>query len=121
MANVILEDLVLHTQTDLMENDYTFIYNLDDPDGRFIIHFTPLAVNENLADLVNIYSYNKDVYVKVPENTKGNITVYNMMGQEVVSTSITDVINVISLEQCTYYVVTVLSNESVVTKKVFVK
>ena len=121
MANVILEDLVLDTQTDLMENDYTFIYNLDDPEGRFIIHFTPLAVGDNFADLVNIYSFNKDVYVKVPEYTKGDIVVFNMMGQEVVHTIITDALNIISLEKGAYYVVKVMSNESVVTKKVFVK
>lgn len=121
MANVVLEDLVLETQTDLMENDYTFNYNLDDPEGRFIIHFTPLSVPENLAELVNIYSYNKDVYVTVPENTKGNIVIFNMMGQEVASTTITDVLNIIPLEKGAYYVVKVLSSESVVTKKVFVK
>jgi len=121
MANVVLEDLVLETQTDLMDNEYTFNYNLDDPEGRFIIHFTPLAVSENLAELVDIFSYNKDVYVTVPENTEGNIVVFNMMGQEVASTTITDVLNIIPLEKGAYYVVKVLSSESVVTKKVFVK
>ncbi len=121
MAHVVLEDLVMETQTDLLENEYTFSYDLNDPEGRFIIHFTPLAVDENLADLVNIYSYNKDVYVKVPENTKGDIVVFNTMGQEVVRTTITDALNIISLEKGAYYVVKVMSNESVVTKKVFVK
>ena len=62
-----------------------------------------------------------DVYVSVPANTKGDIVVYNLMGQEVARTIITDVLNKVTLNKSAYYVVKVMSNESVVTKKVFVK
>ena len=79
-----------------------------------------MAVGENPSDLINIYSSQKDVYVSVPANTKGDIVVYNLMGQEVVRTSINNVLNKITLNKSAYYVVKVLSNESVVTKKVFV-
>ena len=86
-----------------------------------MLHFAPLAVGENPADLINIYSSQKDVYVSVPANTEGEIVVYNIMGQEVARTIITDVINKVTLDNSAYYVVKVMSNESVVTKKVFVK
>ncbi len=43
------------------------------------------------------------------------------MGQEVARTTITDALNIITLEKGAYYVVKVMSNENVVTKKVFVK
>ena len=121
MANVILEDLINGTQTDLMNNPYTFNYNVDDQENRFIIHFTPLTVPETFEEMVNIFSFNTDVYVTVPVNTEGNIFIYNMMGQEVASKRIDDVQNIITLEKSSYYVVKVLSDESVVTKKVFIK
>jgi len=121
MANVILEDLISGTQTDLMNNPYTFNYNVDDQENRFIVHFTPLSVPETFEEMVNIFSFNTDVYVTVPVNTEGNIYIYNMMGQEVASKRIEDVQNIITLEKSAYYVVKVLSDESMVTRKVFIK
>ncbi|MCD4745874.1 MAG: fibronectin type III domain-containing protein, partial [Bacteroidales bacterium] len=120
-ANIVLEDLFTQTQTDLLSNSYTFTYNSGDADNRFIVHFTPLAVDENAEDIFVIYSYNKDVYVFVPENTKGNIVVYSMMGQEVASAPTNNALNKITLEKSAYYVVKVLSDKNVVTKKIFIK
>ena len=116
-----LEDLITGTVTNIYESDYSYTYTLGDQPNRFILHFSPLAIGDLDVSDINVFSYDKEVYVKVPENTNGEIIVYNMMGQEVVSTTITDVLNVITLENSAYYVVTVVSNESVVTKKVFVK
>jgi hypothetical protein len=121
MPNVVLEDIVTGIKTDLLTGFYTFNYNINDPDNRFIIHFTPLAIGENDADLINIYSSNMDVYVAVPSNTTGDIVVYNLIGQEVARTVISDVLNKVTLQKSAYYVVKVMSDESVVTKKVFVK
>ena len=121
IPSVWLEDTFTGEFTNLTSDSYTFVASADDDVNRFIVHFAPLSTPENAADLYNIYSYNKDVYVTVPENTKGDIVIFNMMGQEVASTTITDVLNIIPLEKGAYYVVKVLSSESVVTKKVFVK
>ena len=118
---VILEDKETGIFTDLKTNTYTFNFTAGQNDQRFIIHFTPLAVGEIAADFINIYSSHKDVYVSVPANTNGDIVVYNLMGQEVTRTMITNVVNKITLNKSAYYVVKVLSNENVVTKKVFVK
>jgi hypothetical protein len=90
-------------------------------DNRFIVHFTPLAVGENDADLINIYSSQKDVYVSVPANTRGNIMVYNLMGQKVVVNNINGSLNKVTLEKSGYYVVKVNGNENVATKKVYIK
>ncbi|MCD4732287.1 MAG: T9SS type A sorting domain-containing protein [Bacteroidales bacterium] len=120
-ANVVLEDLLTQTQTDLLSNPYTFNYTTGDQENRFIVHFTPLAVPEIFEEMVNIFSFNTSVYVTAPVNTKGNIFIYNMMGQEVASKRINDMQNIITLEKSSYYVVKVLSDESVVTKKVFIK
>jgi hypothetical protein len=118
-SDVILEDLQTGTITDLKTNSYTFNYDMNF-DNRFIVHFIPLAVGENPADLVNIYSSQKDVFVSVPANTQGDIVVYNLMGQEVARSIINGVNNKITLNKSAYYVIKVVSNETVVTKKVFV-
>jgi hypothetical protein len=118
-TDVILEDVLTGAITDLKNNAYTFSYDMN-MDNRFILHFTPMAVGENPADLINIYSSNKDVYVTVPANTNGDIVVYNLMGQEVARTMIHGASNKITLNRSAYYVVKVVSNETVVTEKVFV-
>ena len=69
-----------------------------------MVHFTRTWLLEKiLADLINIYSSQKDVYVSVPANTKGDIVVYNLMGQEVARTMITGVLNKIALDKSAYY------------------
>jgi hypothetical protein len=120
-TNVVLEDLFTQTQTNLLNNSYTFNYTAGNQQNRFIVHFTPLAVPETFEEMVNIFSFNSDVYITVPVNTRGDIVIYNMMGQEVANTPINSAINKITLEESAYYVVKVLSDESMVTKKVFIK
>ena len=117
---VVLEDLMTGTFTDLKCSSYTFNYDMNF-NNRFIVHFTPMIVFENPIDLINIYSSHKDIYISVPENIEGFTMVYNLIGQEVARTMIKYVLNKISLNKSGYYVVKVLTNESVVTKKVFVK
>ncbi|MCD4697448.1 MAG: immune inhibitor A, partial [Bacteroidales bacterium] len=115
IPSVWLEDTFTGELTNLQTESYTFTYSVGDDEARFIVHFTPLAVGENAEDIFGIYSYNKDVYVSVPENTKGDIVIYNMMGQEVTSAPINSALNKITLEESAYYVVKVLSDESLVT------
>jgi hypothetical protein len=119
--NVILEDLVEGIKTDLLQQSYTFNYGLNEPESRFIVHFTPMAVPENFASLINIYSNNHDVYVASPANTNGTVRVFNLMGQEVANASISEVITRITLDKNAYYVVEVVGDASVVTKKVFIQ
>ncbi len=51
----------------------------------------------------------------------GEIVIYNVMGQEIIRAEINNTLNKVTLNESAYYVVKVMSNESVVTKKVFVK
>jgi hypothetical protein len=118
-ADVILEDLKSGTFTNLKQNAYTFNYEVNNND-RFILHFSPMGVPENTSDLIGIYSIRKDVYVSVPEKTTGDIEIYNLLGQKVAFTRITGTLNKISLAQGNYYLVKVMSNDGIVTKKVFV-
>ncbi|MBC8488175.1 MAG: DUF2341 domain-containing protein [Bacteroidetes bacterium] len=121
--NIYLEDVKEGIFTKLNANcTYSFTANPLDEPLRFLLHLNGgLAVPEYLNELINIYSLNKNIYVEVPGNTKGNIVVYNIIGQEVTNTSIKNILNKISLDKSAYYVVKVLSDEGVVTEKVFVK
>ncbi len=119
-ANVILQDLLKGIFTDLKTGSYTFNYDMEF-DNRFILHFTPMAIGEDFANLINIYSTQKDVFVNVPANTSGEIVVYNVMGQEIIRSEINSTENKVTMNESAYYIVKVMSNESVVTKKVFVK
>jgi hypothetical protein len=121
MSHVILEDLFTGELTNLLEGNHIFNYNTSDIDERFIIHFAPLSVGDNAARNVNIWSYGNEVIVMVPELTNGQVKVYNMMGQEVVSSSVTSGRNVITVPQPGNYVVTLISNEVVRTEKVVIK
>jgi hypothetical protein len=118
-TNVIIEDLLTGVFTDLKSGSYTFNYDME-IDNRFILHFTPMAVGEGIAEQINIYSSQKDVYVNVPANTSGEIVIYNVMGQEIARTGINNTVNKVTLNESAYYIVKVMSNDSVVTRKVFV-
>ncbi len=88
---------------------------------RFIVHFTPLGIGDNFADMVNIWSSQDNIYVQAP-NVTGDIVVFNMMGQEVVRTDIEPGLNIIPMNAVnTYYVVKVLTSDNAVTGKVFIK
>ncbi|NOX46812.1 MAG: T9SS type A sorting domain-containing protein [Chlorobi bacterium] len=115
-----LEDIATGTITDLNTSSYTFDY-IPGMDSRFVLHFGALGVDDIAGDLYNIYSYDRDVYVAVPENTSGTITIYDMMGKEIAKETISGSVNIITLEKSAYYVVKVLSNENMTTEKVFIK
>lgn len=118
--NLYLEDLSTGAITDLNTSSYTFGY-IPGIESRFVLHFNTLGIEHSSGELYNIYSFNKAVYVAVPINTNGTITVYDMMGQEVTKAPINSTVNTITLERSAYYVVKVLGNENIVTKKVFIK
>ena len=118
---MVLEDLFLNKQTDLLSNSYTFTYNTGDDEARFIVHFTPLGVDEPENGTVNIYSYSNNIYVNVPENVKGDIVVYNVMGQEIARKAINTALNTIMIQESANYIVKVISNDNIITQKVFVK
>lgn len=121
IATVILEDLLTGNITDLNTSSYTFNYTAGENEGRFIVHFKPLGISDNLATFVNVYSENRDVVITVPMNTEGQVFIYNMMGQQVANSTIDDVQTRIRLEQSANYLVEVISGDNAVTKKVFVK
>ncbi len=115
-----LKDLSTGSITDLNSNTYTFDY-IPGVETRFELYFSPVGVDDRAVDLYNIYSYNKDVYVVAPKNTKGTIAVYDMLGKEMTTELISGSINVITIEKSGYYILKVQGDEGIATKKVFIK
>lgn len=119
---IVLEDLLMGTETNLLEGSYTFDHTSGAEEGRFVLHFNALGIGDNAAANVEIWSNENNIYVNVPESLMGTISVYNLMGQEVVSTDTELGTNVIPMDNTnTYYVVKVLSNTNAVTGKVYIK
>jgi len=90
-------------------------------DSRFIIHFTALGIEDTGIEADNIYAVGKDVYIIIPAKTNGFISIYDMMGKEVVSSGINNTRNTFTLIQSGCYIVKVISNENVVTIKVIIE
>ena len=115
-----LEDLVTGIVTDMNSGSYTFDY-ISGVESRFVVHFGPLAIDDISSEPFNVYSVGKNIHVMVPANTTGTISVFNLTGQKVASTNINQNANIISLDKSACYLVKVEGNESVVTKKIFIK
>jgi hypothetical protein len=121
-TKVTLEDLFNGTFTNLLTDSYQFSYTSGDQENRFLLHFNGVSVNENQADLINIYSIQKDVYVSVPTGKIGNVKIMNMLGQEITKSRIVDVLTKLTVNQIGVYVVQVkMDNGKIYTKKVIIR
>jgi hypothetical protein len=121
-ATVILEDTETGITTDLLSNTYNFSYSVDEDAERFILHFSPLGVNNGEVDNIQVYSVENIVYVNLSEISQFEYSILNMMGQEIKSGKLYSQNNSISLNTETgYYVVKIITGNTVVSSKVFIK
>jgi hypothetical protein len=120
---IYLEDLVEGKYTNLREQlSYTF-NNEEGTTERFVVHFTNTqGIDDPVSSEVsNIYAFDREVYVDF-EGTRGEISIYNILGQEISRTVAIRGLNVLSVPQGnSVYIVKVLTDNVNVTKKVFVK
>jgi len=123
---ILLEDLQENIIIDLRVNPiYTFESNPGYNVERFRVHFkstTGINEGENI-NRFEIYSFNKSIYISNPEFQDANVFVYNLIGQEVANMKINgDAYNsfYVNANQG-YYVVKVVSDKSISTKKVYLK
>lgn len=101
---------------------YNFVANTGDEVNRFSIHFKSLTSVPGIEQpVVNIYAYDKQLYVDAGAESKGEIVVLNILGQELVREQLTEQMNVISLPVSnSYVVVKVISDQGISSRKVFV-
>jgi hypothetical protein len=120
---VYLEDQKEGTFQNLRTNPvYTFTAQPGDNEQRFRIHFWPLGIPQPLADGIRIYSYEKDVYIRITGNDKSKVIIYNLLGQEAMHTEImSSTLNKIPLRVPQgYYVVKVFNTKGMSSAKVFI-
>jgi len=89
--HIYLEDNQMSTIQDLTINPtYTFSMNANAPQYRFFIRFSPsvlTGIEENGSSFVDAWASGKDIYVNYSNSSlqPAKISVYNMLGQTVVS------------------------------------
>jgi hypothetical protein len=118
---LILEDKKTGTFTDLTKSNYSFAYSVSDNPYRFNLHFTPLSVGGNLIDQMNIYAERNQVYINASGISDGTVTIYDMLGQPVLSGRLQqNIINAYPMHASTgFYLVKVTSVNNVTTRKIF--
>jgi len=123
LTPIYLEDLVTGQNINLREvSSYTFTAG-EGTSERFVVHFTDQqGIGDNPASEINsIYAVNRAVYVDFSA-TRGDISIYNILGQEISRTVASNGLNMVSVPQGNaVYIVKVISDNTTVTKKVFVK
>ncbi len=124
---VYLEDKENGNLVNLRENqEYTFsTTNTEVNESRFVLHLKngSMGVDDDvIPTVVNIYSYKDNIYVQAPADFNGDVSIFNMMGQEVVKTKAAGTLTTLNVTNGTgYYVVKVLSDNQLITHKVFIR
>jgi hypothetical protein len=122
-TEIYLEDLLTGQSINLREvSSYTFSSD-EGTSERFVVHFTSHQGigDKPVSDLTSIYAVDMTVYVNFSAEN-GDIAIYNILGQEISRTGAVNGLNKISVPQGNaVYIVKVISDNTTVTKKVFVK
>jgi hypothetical protein len=125
-VSILLEDTKTTTFTNLNQiQSYAFTADTNDAANRFMIHLlNTLNIDDSKNQGINIYANNKTVYINNQNGlTIKEIVVYNLLGQKIIASKGNSAmlfkfdIN----ESSANYIVKVITNQSVITKKVFIE
>ena len=103
---------------------YVFDAGINDTPLRFNLHFgISLKIPEYNTLQINIYSFGKVIYVSSTEIVDGVIEVYDMLGQKMVSKSLFGerFYSINMKENQGYFIVKFIDDNSVITKKIYLK
>lgn len=121
IGNIWIEDLLTGAYFDLTNGDYNFDYAVSNDPERFVLHFTPVGLQKNRNDLINIYSSGKQVYLQSNEAITGTVQIHSLLGQLIVNEAIDGNQMNLTLNQKGYYIVSVNTDKINTTKKLFIK
>jgi hypothetical protein len=125
-GNTYLEDLLTGQMINLdQQSSYTFQAATNDDENRFLLHFNGVTGLEDVASESNIQVYSVDdmIYINSSENLSADILVYNINGQLLYQ----DVMRGETLKSIQWeassgiYLVSVVSEETTTTEKVYIK
>lgn len=121
ISKATLEDVKTGAIHNLLNGPYTFDYTAGEDDKRFKLKMGTVGIEEPELSVSNIYSWDKTAIVDIPDNTRGNIYIYNLAGQPVAAKeSVTGQVR-INLSPTGVYVVKVVSDKETLTKKVWIR
>jgi len=119
ITTIYLEDRNTGSMTDMLKDSYTFSYQQGDAADRFTLHFG--EVNQESDDGFIIYSKQDNIVLFNNLNQKGEVAIYNLLGQQIVSQSLQEGLNNIHVNgNCSYYIVNVKTAENVINKKLYI-
>ena len=121
IAKAELEDTKTGVFHDLLSGSYTFNYQTGEDDKRFKLHLSTVGIGEPEKETGNIYSYDNTVYVEMPADTKGDVRIYNVSGQLVASKSSVTGYCSVNPGPTGIYIVKVLTDKEVLSKKVWIR
>jgi hypothetical protein len=120
---IFLEDVLTGQKINLRElNSYSFNSG-EGTSERFVVHFAEYqGIGDGQASGINsIYAVDHTIYVDFSA-VKGEIAIFNILGQETSRISAVNGLNKLTVPQGNaVYIVKVISDNTTVTKKVFVK
>lgn len=124
-TNFFLTDLVTGNVQNLNANPvYTFTAYPANPEHRFNLHFAAVGMNETSGSgAVKIYSFDKSVYINTSTQIKGDVVIYDLLGNEILrSTLRTGTLSKFDLGTVQgYYLVKVVAEGLVASEKVFIR
>jgi C1A family cysteine protease len=120
-ADVKLEDTKTGTITDLKTDSYSFSFDSGENEDRFILHFEALDIPDHRMDALNIYSDNHTLIIDLMKDMKGDIFIYNISGQLIASAHSAHGINKIGMASAGNYIVKVITDKSILVKKVWIQ
>lgn len=124
---ITLEDLKTgHAQDFREERVYNFSASSNDEANRFLLHFawSPDGIGEDMEpdSNIDIYSYEKDVYIRSEVYNQGEITVYDMFGRTIYKNKYHNNHEKIRLDiNNSFVVVRVVTQQGVKSEKVYIK
>lgn len=118
-GDVMLLDNANGELTNLMNQDYEFLYSEDITD-RFLLLFTTVGTDELDESSFDIYSVNSNIRVDLHNQSEAEIVIYNLMGQKLTHTAATGNITDIQMFEAGCYIVKVISDNKVETTKVII-
>ena len=123
LTDGLLYDLFTGELTDLLSSpSYTFNHTNGSPAERFILFFSPVVTNELEVSKSDLWSNENNIYINAPLSSKGDITIYNMLGKEIVHEGLVPGLNVISMDNVSaFYLVKIQSSEGTLIRKLFVR
>ncbi len=121
LSAIVLEDTKTGIFTTMSKDaSYTFAYEKGEVAERFVLHFnySPTTDITNAKKDINIYANAKNIYFNNIDNQTGIVNVYNVIGQQVLTTDLKSVVS--TNLQTGVYVVEVISNNQKITNKIVI-